>query len=426
MMENRGKDLLEILESMECVEKMDEKVIKKKLEQVVGDDFHVIMQYLDSKRDRDTLKGILTKLTNPTFMAKLANIQDKRGFKRAQKYVDLNLQLFKDMKSDVEETADLTGEAGRRKKNRILQKMKLEKLRHVFEGRGRMLKSEEFPDLAAILEFSFGESDRIEKGGGGLESHPRLIDIVLYRAADNNTIMKHARETILALAPKDFNISLSSCFNYTQNFKAGTYEAKRHHAGRGINACISLHKPPRIGIEKFVINLRWSTANVNMSMDFAYYNASNIMIDSKDAKAKVLADVSPVQRPGKSWRKITLPDHDWSGLAHNSITPTTHLFMETQLQLQEETDEEYQYSVKRSGKAAILLNLSHFEPETVQRAFNEIFLLLVNPVLEHQFRNPVTGKLKEHFIFIVDNGPSQAPSHPMVKMWLARIAKVLT
>ena len=300
--------------------------------------------------------------------------------------------------------------------------MKLEKLRHVFEGRGRMLKGEEFPDLAAILEFSFGESDRIEKGGGGLESHPRLTDTVLYRAEYNNTIMKHARETILALAPKDFNISLSSCFNYTQNFKAGTYEAKRHHVGRGINACISLHKPPRIGTEKFVINLRWSTANVNMPMDFAYYNASNVMIDSIDAKAKVL---SPVQRPGKSWRKITLPDHDWSGLAHNSITPMTHLFMETQLQLQEGTDGEYQYSVKRSGKAAILLNLSHFEPETVQRAFNEIFLLLVNPVLEQQFRNPVTGKLKENFIFIVDNGPSQAPSHSMVIMRLARIAKVL-
>jgi hypothetical protein len=45
------------------------------------------------------------------------------------------------MKKDVEETVDTTSEAGRRKKNRLLQKMKLEKLRHVFEGRGRMLKS---------------------------------------------------------------------------------------------------------------------------------------------------------------------------------------------------------------------------------------------------------------------------------------------
>ena len=119
-------------------------------------------------------------------------------------------------------TADLTTEAGPRKKNRLLQKMKLEKLRHVFEGRGRMLKCEEFPDLAAILEFAFGESDRVQRAGGGLESHRRLTDMVLYRAADSNMIMRDARETVLALAPKGFSISLSSCFNYTQNFKEGT------------------------------------------------------------------------------------------------------------------------------------------------------------------------------------------------------------
>ena len=67
--------------------------------------------------------------------------------------------------------------------------MKLEKLRHVFKGRGRKLKSEEFPDLAGILEFAFGESDRVDRAGGGLESHPRLTDTVLYRAADSNTII---------------------------------------------------------------------------------------------------------------------------------------------------------------------------------------------------------------------------------------------
>ncbi len=102
--------------------------------------------------------------------------------------------------------------------------------------------------MAAIMEYAFGESDRVERGGGGLESHPRLTDTILYRAADSNTIMKDARETILALVPNDFNISLSSCFNYTQNYKEGTYQAKCHHSGRGINACISLHKPLRIGV----------------------------------------------------------------------------------------------------------------------------------------------------------------------------------
>ena len=160
-------------------------------------------------------------------------------------------------------------------------------------------------------------------------------------------------------------------------------------------------------------------------MDFAHLHSNNVMIDSKDAKAKVQADVSPVQKPGKTWRKHTLPDHDWSASVHNSVTPMTHLFMETEVNLEDATEEEYQYTVKRSGSAAILVNLLYFEPETVQRAFNELFLLLANPALDQYFHNPETRKLKEHFIFIVDNGPSEAPSHPIVKMWLARIANVL-
>ena len=148
------------------------------------------------------------------------------------------------------------------------------------------------------------------------------------------------------------------------------------------------------------------------------------MIDSKDAKAKVQADVSLVQKPGKTWSKHTLPDHDWSAGVHKSVTPITHLFMETEVNLEDATEEEYQYTVKRSG-SAIVVNLLYFEPETARRAFNELFLLLANPALDQYFHNPETGKLKEHFIFVVDSGPCEASFHPMVKMWLARIANVL-
>jgi hypothetical protein len=63
----------------------------------------------------------------------------------------------------------------------------------------------------------------------------------------------------------------------------------------------------------------------------------------------------------------------------------THLFMEMQINLEENTDEECLYTVKRSGTAAILLNLSYFEPETVQRTSNEIFLLLANQHLISTF-----------------------------------------
>ena len=174
-------------------------------------------------------------------MTKLAGVQDKRTFQRAKDLVNVNLRLFENMKRDMEQTSHGFSDsvAEKKKRLRILDTMKLEKLHHVFAGRGRDLKCEEFPDLAGIIEFAFGENDRLARAGGGLESHPRLIDTVLYRTVDNNTMMKHAREIILALAPQGFNISLSSCFNYTQNYHEGTYQAKRHHSGRGINACLS-------------------------------------------------------------------------------------------------------------------------------------------------------------------------------------------
>ena len=78
-------------------------------------------------------------------------------------------------------------------------------------------------------------------------------------------------------------------------------------------------------------------------------------------------------------------------------------------------------SVTRTGQAVNLIYLSHYEPETVFRCFNELFFLLVQPSLDHFFRNPDTGRLKENFVFIVDNGPSEQPSNTMVQMCLARL-----
>ena len=140
--ENPGKEMLDILKCLENINSIDKNTIKIKLEDVIGDDFHVICEYMDSKRDRDTLKAILSQLTSSTFMAKLANVQDKRTLQRAKTQVTRNIQLFKEMKTEMEEHTDLIGESGRKKKYRLLQRMKLDKLRHVFEGRGRMLKCE--------------------------------------------------------------------------------------------------------------------------------------------------------------------------------------------------------------------------------------------------------------------------------------------
>lgn len=90
-----------------------------------------------------------------------------------------NLELFKEMKNEIMSNSESTSGAERKKNDHILERMKLEKLRHIHKGRGRKLKCEEFPDLAGILEFTFGEGDRVDRAGGGLESHPRLTDCAL-------------------------------------------------------------------------------------------------------------------------------------------------------------------------------------------------------------------------------------------------------
>ena len=93
-------------------------------------------------------------------------------------------------------------------------------------------------------------------------------------------IMKRAREILHSVAPENFKISLSSCYNYTKNYQKGSRQAIQHHAGREINALLSLRN--LLVLE--CINLHWSTANVNLIIDTCHNLANSVTI-SKDAKA---------------------------------------------------------------------------------------------------------------------------------------------
>lgn len=261
-------------------------------------------------------------------------------------------------------------------------------------------------------------------GGGGLESHPRLTDGVLYRSCGNNVTMKKARDILLTIAPEDFKTSLSTCFNYTENYRANSHQALQHHAGQKVNAQISLCAPPRTGVQQFLVNLHWSTANVNLILDEAHENRENTFVDSKDAKSIVCANIATVQKPGKSWTRRKYLDHDWDQSRTFAVTPMTHLILQTE-KLTEMKSETRVMKTKRTGSAVTLLNISFFESESAFRSLNEIFLMIIDPKTSEYFRNPVTGKFKKDFVFVVDNGPSSAPGNILVKMCLMRIFHVL-
>ena len=167
----------------------------------------------------------------------------------------------------------------------------------IAKGRGRKLKIE--TQLAIVMEYAFGELDVSGGGGGGLELHPRLTTGTLYRSVDNVTTIKRAGEILPSFAPEEFDISLSCCYNYTNNYRRGSLQAKRHHADREVDASLSLKKPPRTEVSQLVINLYWTTGNVDMLVD-GIISLPQCMVMSKDAKGIILADSSPAQLPGPS------------------------------------------------------------------------------------------------------------------------------
>lgn len=262
------------------------------------------------------------------------------------------------------------------------------------------------------------------RGGGGLQADPRLLDSTLFKAADNATVMRHAKEMLRKIKP-DFKISTSCLYTYTMNYRKGTKQAERHHHGKGVNADISLHKPPNTSQNIYPINSHWSTSHVNYLMDSAAENANGFLLDSKDAKCIVCGDIAPVLKPGKSWSNFETPDHSFDQSRVNAVTPMTHLFMDMPNADLIIPGTKTVVNVTRSGKAVTLINLSLTEPETVFRVFNEIMYLMTIPSLHRFFRNPETGRLKEIMGFIVDNGPSEAPASFLGQMLLVRLLKFL-
>ena len=62
----------------------------------------------------------------------------------------------------------------------------------------------------------------------------------------------------------------------------------------------------------------------------ACQDLSQCIVVSKDAKAITPGDISPVQRPGRSWKPKEHPDHSWDQSRVNAITPMTFLILNTQ------------------------------------------------------------------------------------------------
>ena len=131
-----------------------------------------------------------------------------------------------------------------------------------------------------------------------------------------------------------------------------------------------------------VVNLHWSTANVNLIVDYA--ESKNSAVICKDCKAIVPENITP---PGHSWSKREELDHSWDQSQANAVTPMSFLFLQTQVK---ETLSQIDFTglkgklvtITRSGQGETLVNPSFFEPDTTFKCLNELLCLLTLPGLD--------------------------------------------
>ena len=392
----------------------------------IGDLFTKALNFADTKKDRDLIKGLFATATSTTFVAKLSNVKNKSAIMACKNELEGNLLRFQDIETTSRTVRnDMTNEQQRRLHKRTIALRKQKEFKKRYDSRGRQLKADEFSELGHVLECIFTAGDKnIE---GGLESHSRLTTETMYRSADNNLFMRQARDILLQVVPPNFCISLSSCYNYTDSYKENSNAAKRHHAGKNINAKISLKRPPRDNVSHLVVNLHWSAKAVNLMLEEAEKAPNEHVIDSRDAKAIVCGDIQPVQHPGKSWKPISYEHHTFDQSRTNAVVPMSHLFVDLNTVCSQSSEDKRikNLTVTRTGKPVTLIYIGISEPETTFRAMNEMLFLLTLPSLDSVFRNPNTGGLKRLFSFIVDNGHGENPDSPLTQMCLARLLNIL-
>ena len=116
-------------------------------------------------------------------------------------------------------------------------------------------------------------------------------------------MMQQVKEGLNTIKP-EFVVSTSCLYTYSNNYKKGTIQAKRHHHGKDVNANVSLHKAPNTSEKVHPLNAHWTSAHVNYLVDSAAENPNGFFLDSKDAKCIVCGDIAPVLKPGKTWRNF--------------------------------------------------------------------------------------------------------------------------
>ena len=167
----------EFLKRMECIGNT-QTTVKNHVDGIIKTSYKEFSEMLHSKTDRDLLTALLTRLTSVNFVTtKLKGSSSKREARNDYPYM---VQRYDRKTRSQVVRNDMTGAQQRLLTKRRINKNKATVLKGTKLGRGRMLKSKEYPELGKVIELAFGH---------GLEIHPRLTESTRYRAPDCAMLM---------------------------------------------------------------------------------------------------------------------------------------------------------------------------------------------------------------------------------------------
>lgn len=355
------------------------------------------LKYASTERDRQMLKLLLIKLTSVNFLesGKMDGIKfNRKSLNNAKTITEANFQS-----SDKSEHTS----------SRL-------------PGAGRPSFCSVYPNLTVIMLNLFDTCSE------GLRSHPRLIcDTLFLNAKESWMDMPRCCSILQQLY--DIPIKLSTAYTYTQSFKAGTYQAKRHQHEN--TADISLHRSTRDANIDKSINSHFATSDVQYSLSDMYMKKGSII--ARDNKAKVHCDCEVVQRPSKSWIKINYSDHDWQKSTDKTLTLTTYQFVNlTDVAKQEIIQSEIcGIPVSRTrvtGPAVTIVKMSFFEPESCFRHFNELLYIMSLDKHKNHFMDETN--FISQLLVTVDGGGDERPRNKSthflaaVLRWLLDLDKI--
>jgi hypothetical protein len=146
IIENRGQNVIEIAKRLEEITGSHiQEDVNVQIQSKVGTLLKNAVKFMDTKDDRDLVKGLFAKATSVKFVAKMLDVQNKSSIRSAKDEVDhkvteyLNIECTSQVVRD-----DMTNEQQRRPTKRIIAQRKQKKFRLENETRGRKLKAEIF------------------------------------------------------------------------------------------------------------------------------------------------------------------------------------------------------------------------------------------------------------------------------------------